>query len=183
MLENNRNACPDRIFNSPEVSNWNLYALNYICPLDQGKMSEETPAVDAAVAPTDVVEEQKPVAAAAEPAAAQLPQQVTSAPAATPLAKLFKELPAIIKEADHNEMWGVALADESHVPTTIVLEKFLRANTKDVSKAKAQLIEALKWRKRMEPAKLIETRTTTAPSSAIWATSPPTSCRKGRARK
>ncbi len=70
-------------------------------------------------------------------------------------AKLFADLPEIIKEADHGEMWGVKLKDASHVPTTIVIEKFLRANSKDVAKAKAQLIEALKWRKEMDPAKLL----------------------------
>ena len=68
---------------------------------------------------------------------------------------MFAELPSIIKEADQKEIWGVELADETHVPTTIVLEKFLRANTKDVAKAKAQLIEALKWRKTVNPVKLL----------------------------
>ena len=53
-------------------------------------------------------------------------------------------------------MWGVELSTESHAPSSIVLEKFLRANTKDVAKAKAQLIEALKWRKKMNPVKLLE---------------------------
>ncbi|KIM99531.1 hypothetical protein OIDMADRAFT_200587 [Oidiodendron maius Zn] len=53
-------------------------------------------------------------------------------------------------------MWGVELSDESHVPSTIVLEKFLRANNKDVAKAKSQLTSALKWRKRVQPAKLLE---------------------------
>jgi len=116
-------------------------------------MSKETSAVEPAAAPTDVVEEQKLVVAATEPATTSVPEKEM---ATTPLAKLFKELPGIIKEADHNEMWGVTLGDESHVPTAIVLEKYLRANTKDVSKAKAQLTEALKWRKRMEPSKLLE---------------------------
>lgn len=73
----------------------------------------------------------------------------------TPIAKLFAELPSIIKEAGHGEMWGVTLGEASDVPTSIVLEKFLRANTKDVPKAKAQLIEALKWRKKMDPVKLL----------------------------
>jgi hypothetical protein len=118
--------------------------------------TEAVPAAEIAVAPTDVAEEQKPVAAPAEPATTSTPEIDSPIIATTPLAKLFKELPAIIKEADHNEMWGVTLTDQSHVPTTIVLEKFLRANNKDVSKAKAQLIEALTWRKRMEPSKLIE---------------------------
>ncbi|KAG9243740.1 CRAL-TRIO domain-containing protein [Calycina marina] len=73
----------------------------------------------------------------------------------TPLTKLFAELPAITTEAGHSEMWGVQLSDESDVPSSIVLEKFLRANTKDVEKAKAQLIQALKWRKSIDPAKLL----------------------------
>ncbi|KAL2062655.1 hypothetical protein VTL71DRAFT_5727 [Oculimacula yallundae] len=77
-------------------------------------------------------------------------------PTATPQEQLLAELPTIVKEAAHNEIWGVTLQDGSHVPTTIVLEKFLRANTKDVAKAKAQLIEALKWRKKMDPAKLLD---------------------------
>jgi hypothetical protein len=74
----------------------------------------------------------------------------------TPIAKLFAELPSIIEEADHGEMWGVTLGDASDVPTSIVLEKVLRANTKDVTKARAQLIDALKWRKKMDPVKLLE---------------------------
>lgn len=73
----------------------------------------------------------------------------------TPLTKLFAELPAIIKEAEHKEMWGIELADESHVPSSIILEKFLRANNKDVAKAKNQLKEALVWRKKVQPPKLM----------------------------
>ncbi len=73
----------------------------------------------------------------------------------TPLQQLLADLPSIIKQAEHGEIWGVKLGDGSHVPTTIVLEKFLRANTRDVTKAKAQLIEALKWRKKIDPAKLL----------------------------
>lgn len=75
----------------------------------------------------------------------------------SPLSKFFSELPTIFEAAGHNEMWGITLdPSETHVQTSIVLEKFLRANTKDVSKAKAQLIEALKWRKTMQPQKLLE---------------------------
>lgn len=43
----------------------------------------------------------------------------------TPLSKLFEELPAIVKDAEYEEMWGVELKDDSHVPTTIVLEKYV----------------------------------------------------------
>ncbi|APA05568.1 hypothetical protein SS1G_10044 [Sclerotinia sclerotiorum 1980 UF-70] len=74
----------------------------------------------------------------------------------SPLSKFFSELPEILKVAGHNEMWGIILdPSEDHVQTSIVLEKFLRANTKDVTKAKAQLTEALKWRKAMQPQKLL----------------------------
>jgi hypothetical protein len=109
--------------------------------------------------PTPVVEETKPaVESAAEPAAKPVPspseKPIQAAPG-TPLSKLFAELPAIIENAEYTEMWGVELSEDSHVPTTIVLEKFLRANSKDVSKAKAQLIEALKWRKKVQPTKLL----------------------------
>jgi hypothetical protein len=53
-------------------------------------------------------------------------------------------------------MWGVELTNSSDVPTSIVLEKFLRANNQDVAKAKAQLIEAMKWRKGIQPRKLLD---------------------------
>ena len=100
--------------------------------VDEKKADPEVPTEEKKAAP---VEEKKPVA--------------------TPQEQLLTELPAILKEAEHGEMWGVTLKDASHVPTTIVLEKFLRANVKDVAKAKAQLIEALKWRKKVDPAKLL----------------------------
>jgi hypothetical protein len=115
------------------------------------------PAPTAAAEPIPSAEEAK--VEASEPPL--IPPKTEAAPTTgkstpvTPIAKLFEELPSIIKEADHGEMWGVTLGDSSDVPTSIVLEKFLRANTKDVAKAKAQLIEALKWRKKMDPVKLL----------------------------
>lgn len=83
----------------------------------------------------------------------------TTVPPPTQLAHLFKYLPQIVVEAGHHEMWGVELLHSKDIPTTIVLEKFLRANNQDVEKARQQLISALKWRKEMQPAKLVaETR-------------------------
>jgi hypothetical protein len=131
------------------------------------KMSAPTEAVVApAIEPASVAVESKPVSSEAVPDTTPttvVPEKVEEsqapAPAAspsTPLSKLFAELPAIISEAGYQEMWGVELSNESSVPTSIVLEKFLRANTKDVAKAKAQLIEALKWRKGMDPVKLLK---------------------------
>lgn len=103
------------------------------------------PKDDAAAAPIDT---KAAPTAAAEAAAKPAPVK--------PLTKLFAELDAIKKEADYGEMWGVELSNEEHVPSSIVLEKFLRANNKDVAKAKAQLIAALKWRKQIQPAKILE---------------------------
>lgn len=56
-------------------------------------------------------------------------------------------------------MWGVALniADpDAHVPTKVVLQKFLRANALDADAAAKQLTSALEWRKKMDAPKLVE---------------------------
>ncbi|GJC90865.1 phosphatidylinositol transfer protein SFH5 [Colletotrichum liriopes] len=74
----------------------------------------------------------------------------------TPLTSLFAKLPGILSEAKHNEMWGVQLSDGTHVPTTVVLQKFLRANDDDVSKAADQLQKALVWRRDTNPGKLLD---------------------------
>lgn len=82
--------------------------------------------------------------------------KIASIPEETHLSEFFALLPGITKDADHTEMWGVELkADANHVPTSIVLEKFLRANKQDMSKAKTQLIDALNWRRETQPAKLL----------------------------
>jgi len=54
-------------------------------------------------------------------------------PPGTPLFKLFAQLPSVIADAQYTEMWGVELTNSFDVPTSIVLEKFLRANTQDVA--------------------------------------------------
>lgn len=121
--------------------------------------AEVTPAAPAESAPAAAsTTETAPVPAAEEPKpapAAPASDAAAKIPPATPLTKLFAELKSITAEAEYGEMWGVELADEQHVPSAIVLEKFLRANNMDVAKAKAQLLEALKWRKRLQPAKLL----------------------------
>lgn len=101
------------------------------------------------------IDDSKPTTVPVEAASVPVPEKEIVAPPGTHLSKLFAELPSIISEAGCFEMWGVELTEDSHVPTTIVLEKFLRANNKDVAKAKAQLVEALKWRKSMQPAQLL----------------------------
>ncbi|KAF2488006.1 CRAL-TRIO domain-containing protein [Neohortaea acidophila] len=73
------------------------------------------------------------------------------------LAKFAADLPDILSQTDYNEMYGVTLqasgdADQPTPHTTlIILQKFLRANMNDLTKAKAQLTDALAWRKSYNP--------------------------------
>ena len=103
-----------------------------------------------------------------EPLAAALESQMISEPKAEPtgpggvpaktvLDELYVLLPTILMDAEHGEMWGVQLdASTTHVPTTIVLQKFLRANSHNLEKTKDQLTDALKWRKKMDPVALVD---------------------------
>jgi hypothetical protein len=119
---------------------------------------EPKPAASSTSEKALIVEESKPTpepASEPKPAASSTSEKAIQPPVETPLSKLFTELPSIIKDAGYGEMWGIELEDASHVPTTIVLEKFLRANTKDTAKAKTQLTDALKWRKKMQPMNLL----------------------------
>lgn len=108
------------------------------------KEAPSTPA-ESSEAPAPPPKDTEPPAAA--PAAAALE---------TPLTKLSARLPEIIKSTAHSEMWGVQLGDpDSHVPTKVVLQKFLRANNGDAAGAEKQLTAALEWRKKMNPPALV----------------------------
>jgi hypothetical protein len=72
------------------------------------------------------------------------------------LAQFSASLAEIVKSTGHDEMWGVTLKDADDVPTSIVLTKFLRANTGDLAAAKKQLTSALEWRKKMNPLELVK---------------------------
>ncbi|KAF9872210.1 cral trio domain protein [Colletotrichum karsti] len=114
------------------------------------KVNEATPA--AQTTPETKSEEkaktdEKPAAATEKPAEEK---------AKTPLISLFEKLPGILDAAKHKEMWGVQLTDNTHVPTTVVLQKFLRANDGDVVKAADQLQKALEWRRDTNPGKLLD---------------------------
>ncbi|GKT46065.1 phosphatidylinositol transfer protein sfh5 [Colletotrichum spaethianum] len=93
---------------------------------------------------------------AQEKAATEKPAEKPVEKTQTPLTSLFDKLPGILSEARHNEMWGVQLSNSTHVPTTVVLQKFLRANDDDVSKAADQLQKALIWRRDTNPGKLLD---------------------------
>ncbi|KAL2758347.1 hypothetical protein ACRALDRAFT_1068701 [Sodiomyces alcalophilus JCM 7366] len=69
--------------------------------------------------------------------------------------QMYNMLPALLGEAEHNEMWGIdftgADAHNRTPPRTIVLQKFIRANKFNVTKAAGQFLTALKWRKEHRP--------------------------------
>jgi hypothetical protein len=71
----------------------------------------------------------------------------------TPIAQLW----TAAKATGHPEVWGVTLADpEGHVPTRIILQKYLNANDGDVDKAKDQLTKTLEWRAKTKPLELVK---------------------------
>ncbi|CVK90183.1 related to SFH5-phospholipid transporter [Fusarium mangiferae] len=72
-----------------------------------------------------------------------------------PLTKLNARLEDIFTKTLHKEMWGVQLTNIDHVPTKVVLQKFLRANNDDPVAAEKQLTQALEWRKKMNPTALV----------------------------
>ncbi|KAJ6785564.1 hypothetical protein PWT90_10643 [Aphanocladium album] len=75
----------------------------------------------------------------------------------TPLARLTARLAHVTTNADYSEMWGVQLDDAAdNIPSQVVLQKFLRANGNDADAAEKQLGDALAWRKKMQPAKLVD---------------------------
>ncbi|KAI9805513.1 MAG: hypothetical protein M1825_000764 [Sarcosagium campestre] len=70
-----------------------------------------------------------------------------------PLRALQLRLPELIKEASYSEVFHVDLStvDPPPASTTLILQKFLRANENDVERAAAQLLGVLKWRKEYNP--------------------------------
>ncbi|RBQ82032.1 hypothetical protein FVER14953_20418 [Fusarium verticillioides] len=86
--------------------------------------------------------------------AAAVPAENPATPE-TPLTKLNARLEDIFTKTLHKEMWGVQLTNIDHVPTKVVLQKFLRANNDDPVAAEKQLTQALEWRKKMNPTALV----------------------------
>ncbi|KIV85511.1 hypothetical protein PV11_01201 [Exophiala sideris] len=69
----------------------------------------------------------------------------------------IQELWASAKANGHPEVWGVTLADpDTHIPTQIVLQKYLNANEGDLTRAKDQLIKTLEWRAKKNPVELLK---------------------------
>lgn len=95
-------------------------------------------------------------AAAKEKDSAAATKEVT--PKKTPFEEFDAKVADILKEVDHDEMWGVKLVTpaSSHVPTQIVIQKFLNANDGDLAKSVDQFKGALKFRKEKKPLELIK---------------------------
>jgi phosphatidylinositol transfer protein SFH5 len=89
-------------------------------------------------------------------------KEAATAKETAPKKSAFEEFDAkvadILKEVDHDEMWGVKLVTpaSSHVPTQIVIQKFLNANDGDLAKSIDQFKAALKFRKEKKPLELIK---------------------------
>ncbi|KAK0648957.1 CRAL-TRIO domain-containing protein [Cercophora newfieldiana] len=108
-----------------------------------------TPSPAPAAEPASVGPETQ-VAPAAAAAATEKPLPV---PEEAPLAQLWKKAQAI----GHPEIWGVTLSDpETHVPSQIVLQKYLNANDGDLVKAEDQLVKTLEWRAKLQPLDLVK---------------------------
>ncbi|KAK4140455.1 uncharacterized protein C8A04DRAFT_14930 [Dichotomopilus funicola] len=106
----------------------------------------ESDAPAAAAAATEINDDAAPVATETKDA-------VIPAGEPTPIDKLW----AAAKAEKHPEIWGVTLADpETHIPTRIILQKYLNANDGDLAKAKDQLIKTLHWRSQARPVELVK---------------------------
>ncbi|KAI0505649.1 CRAL-TRIO domain-containing protein [Xylaria bambusicola] len=85
------------------------------------------------------------------------PQEKAKTPLPDEPTTPLQELWATAKAHEHDEVWGVTLADPStHVPSQIVLQKYLNANDGDIVKARDQLTKTLDWRKSMNPRELVK---------------------------
>jgi hypothetical protein len=107
-------------------------------------------APEAPGAPATIAEAEAGAEAEA-PAPSESKEQPTAE--TTPIAQLW----TAAKATGHPEVWGVTLADpEGHVPTRIILQKYLNANDGDVDKAKDQLTKTLEWRAKTKPLELVK---------------------------
>jgi len=114
----------------------------------------EAPAASTTPAESAVETQNAPAAAAEEKGASTTTTTTTTVSTeASPIAQLW----AAAQETGHPEIWGVTLADPAvHVPSQIVLQKYLNANDGDLGKAKEQLVKTLEWRAETKPLELVK---------------------------
>lgn len=134
-------------------------------PTNKGESSAEPAGVKETTAGPDKEDQaQAPLATegktepqAAAPVEAAVAATKEAAPTKTPFDQFDAKLPDILKQVGHDEMWGVKLVSpaSSHIPTGIVIQKFLNANDGDLDKALEQFTGALKFRKEKKPLDLV----------------------------
>lgn len=75
-----------------------------------------------------------------------------------PLAKFRQALPAILESTGYDEVYGLRLTVDpvGAFSTNLILQKFLRANANDLTKARAQLEKTLVWRKEFKPLQTVD---------------------------
>ncbi|KAI1193445.1 CRAL-TRIO domain-containing protein [Nemania serpens] len=120
-------------------------------------MSEEQPTTAAAATAPPAPEPAPAASAAPAPAADTQPEETSETPLPDEPVVPLQELWATAEAHEHPEIWGVTLADPStHIPSQIVLQKYLNANDGDVANARDQLTKTLDWRRKMQPLELIK---------------------------
>lgn len=125
-------------------------------PVMPASEAQPAPAEEAASTATpalpDSQEETPEATEALAPADAEAPIAVPNTPDSTPVSQLW----TLAKANGHPEIWGVTLADPiDHVPTRIILQKYLNANDGDLPRAKEQLTKTLEWRAKTKPLDLV----------------------------
>ncbi|KIV90990.1 hypothetical protein PV10_05584 [Exophiala mesophila] len=145
-IEKSTTAAPNTSALPAEVSSVVPESVPEAVP-EKSEVSPQPAAAVAAAAPATTSEAPEK----AEEPKAESPEEETSA-AATPIEQLW----SLAQSKGHPEIWGVTLADpSSHVPTQVILQKYLNANDGDLVKAKDQLSKTLEWRAKMKPLDLI----------------------------
>ncbi|KAF2191100.1 phosphatidylinositol transfer protein SFH5 [Zopfia rhizophila CBS 207.26] len=119
--------------------------------------AETTPALAATAAPTENPEKkiEEPVKEIPAPTSSSGPVWPET-PAEHPLTKFFAQFEELTTQADHNEVYGITLSPSNAFQTKLILQKYLRANSNDLAKAKEQLLETLEWRREFNPVKAME---------------------------
>ncbi|KAB5547010.1 hypothetical protein GE09DRAFT_1190868 [Coniochaeta sp. 2T2.1] len=73
------------------------------------------------------------------------------------LDSMYFSLKNLMKELGHHEMWGIPLVDDNikHLPTRLVLAKYLQASNNDTEEAIKRLRSTMIWRKQTKPRELM----------------------------
>jgi hypothetical protein len=111
------------------------------------------PTTEAVQPVTEIEAPTKETAPTTEPAAPTTGPVWPETAADHPLTKFYDIFEDLVKESEHNEVYGIQLSKSNPFHTKLILQKFLRANGNDLDKAKQQLLETLKWRKDFNPVK------------------------------